>query len=257
MSMQITGSTHAQDPRGPAAESASGTPTAEPPIGLPRFQLAVVLLMFLAGALLYSSLPERIPVHWNVYNRVDRWETKSLISVFQMPLATLGMALLFWGLPRLDPLKRSYARFRSAYYVIVDVTVALMAFLYGVILYASFGAPVRVDVLAPLGIALLFAVMGNQMAKVKRNFFVGIRTPWTLASEKVWVRTHRVGARVFVAAGLVSAFAAFLPAPANFVVFIGILIGAAIAVSAYSYFIYRRLERAGLLTDSIRGPEPL
>jgi uncharacterized membrane protein len=215
-------------------------------IGVSRFQLTVLALMLLVGALVYPHLPERIPMHWNVRGEIDDWAARSMLSVFFPAIIVLGMILLAWALPRIDPLRRSYRRFRRSYYLIIDLVVALMALVYAITLYSAFhpGAlPVRT--LVPAAVGLMMAVMGNQLSKVKRNFFVGFRTPWTLASETVWVRTHRLGARIFVLAGLGAALSAFLPVPWNFTVFMVLVLGAALSILVASYVIYRRLEARG------------
>jgi uncharacterized membrane protein len=223
-------------------------------IGLSRFQLAVLALMLLAGALVYRHLPERIPMHWNARGQIDGWAARSLLSAFFPVLIVLGMILLAWTLPRIDPFRRSYRRFRGSYYLIIDLIVALMALVYAVTLYSAFhpGA-LPVGTLVPAAVGLMMAVMGNQLAKLKRNFFVGIRTPWTLASEAVWVRTHRLGARIFVLAGLGAALSAFLPVPWNITVFMVMVLGAALSVLVVSYLIYHRLEAQGRLDGRIGG----
>jgi len=226
----------------------------ESPIRLSRFQLAVALLMFLAGVLVYPHLPERIPMHWNMHGQIDSWGQRSVPNLFFQPLVVLGMILLAWALPRIDPFKRSYQRFKGSYYLIIDVIVAFMALLYGITLYAAFHETLPVGTIVPASVGLLLAIMGNQLSKVRRNFFIGFRTPWTLASETVWVRTHRIGGRLFMLAGLGAALAAFLPAPWNMIVFMACLMGAALGTTLTSYLIYHRLEVAGKLTDKIGEP---
>jgi len=235
------------------SRSDSGAPP-QSVIGLSRFQLAVALGMLLAGLLFYPRLPERVPMHWNVHGQIDRWGARNLFNVFFPPLLVLGMALLAWLLPRIDPLKRSYARFRGSYYLIIDIIVALLALLYGITLYSAFHPGWPVGIIVPAAIGLLFAVIGNQLAKVRRNFLIGFRTPWALASEAVWVRTHRIGARIFVLAGLGAAAAAFLPAPWNAIVFMVLVLGAVLAIFVASYLIHRQLEARGKLGDRLVGP---
>lgn len=233
-----------------ANEADAGTPA----VGLSRFQIATAAVMLVGGAIVYPSLPATIPQHWDVYGQVDRWADKSLLTVFFPVLIVLGMVGLAWLLPRIDPLKESYARFADSYYWIIDLIVAFLAFLHGVTLYAALNSAVPVGVMVPVGVGLLLALLGNRLGKVKRNFFVGIKTPWTLASETVWVRSHRLGGRMFVAAGLGGALAAFLPAPHNFVVFIALVLTATLASMVASYVIYERLRRAGELENAVEPP---
>ena len=225
-----------------------------PGIGLSRFQLAVAVLMLLAGILIYPHLPPRIPMHWNVRGEIDSWGARNLFNVFFQPLLVIGLAFLAWLLPRLDPLRRSYARFRGSYYLIIDIIVAFLALLYGISLYSAFHQTLPVGIIVPASIGLLFAVIGNQLSKVKRNFFVGIRTPWTLSSEAVWVRTHRIGGRIFMLCGLGAGAAAFLPAPWNAIIFMTLVIGGSLAMVVASYLIHHQLEAQGKLDDRIAGP---
>jgi uncharacterized membrane protein len=228
-------------------QAAADGPKDEKLPGVSRFQLAALALMVVASAIVYPSLPARIPMHWNVYGQIDDWAPKSLWSVFFPAVIIVGLMVLAWAMPRIDPFKKSYLKFRGAYHLVIDLIVGFLAFLQGVTLYAAFRTTVPVGVIAPVGVGLLLAAVGNQLPKVKRNFYMGIRTPWTIASDKVWVRTHRVGARVFVAGGLASAVAGFLPAPLNFVIFMAIVLSMMLGVVVYSYVLYHDLERRGEL----------
>lgn len=222
-------------------------PAPDHPPGMSRFQLATAAVMLVAGAIVYPFLPETIPQHWDAFGRVDRWAPRSLGTVFFPVIIVLAMAGLFWLLPRIDPFRKSYLRFAKTYTLVVDFVVAFMAFVYAVTLYGAFHPDVQVRVLVPFAVGLLFAAIGNQMSKMERNFFMGIRTPWTLASERVWKQTHLFGARVFVAAGLTTALSALLPPPYSFFVLIVILTVATAAVTVASYVIYTRLDKAGEL----------
>lgn len=233
----------------------SQTPSAEKVPGVSRFQIAVATIMIAAGTVLYPSLPSRIPMHWNVAGEIDRWEPKSLWSVFFPVVVVLLMIALAYALPRLDPLKGSYGRFTHSYSLIMDLVVALFALIHGLSMYAAFNPDVQVGMIIPFAIGLMFAAMGNQFGKVKRNFFMGIKTPWTLASERVWTQTHRLAARVWVVGGLGAALSAFLPAPWSFVVFMTLVLAAAFVPMAASYVFYRRLEREGRLDSDMDVPK--
>jgi len=229
------------------------TGTHERPIGVSRFQVIITLITIVATAIVYPRLPERIPLHWNIQGDIDRWGASSFGNVFLTPLILLGIVVLFWLLPRIDPFRRSYGRFAGSYTLIIDMIAAFLVLLHALTLYAAFNTDLPVGIVAPGAIGLLFAVIGNQLAKLKRNFFIGFRTPWTLASDKVWMRTHRIGARLFVAAGLAAALSAFLPPPLNFIVFLVLIVGTVAAVFLYSYLYYRQLERRGELEAAVEA----
>jgi uncharacterized membrane protein len=227
----------------------------EQPIRWSRFQLAVAVLMIAAGVLVYPHLPARIPMHWNMGGEIDRWGDRSIPNVFFQPLIVIAMVLLAWILPRIDPFKRNYTRFAGSYMLIIDLVVGLIALLYAIALYAAFHTSIPIGTIIPICVGLLFALIGNQLSKLKRNFFIGFRTPWALASDAVWTRTHRIGARIFMLAGLGAALSAFLPPPYNFIVFMVLVMGACIAVFAVSYAIHRRLEHEGKLPEKVAEPE--
>lgn len=150
---------------------------------------------------LWSRLPDPFPTHWNIRGEIDGWTPKPWGPLI-MPLTILGLAALFSLLPRISPEKFSIERFGRVYRII---TASISAVLFAVtVLTTLAGAGFGVDVGRGITIAIgvLFIVLGNFMGKLTRNLFVGIRTPWTIASDEVWLRTHRFGGKVFVLAGV-------------------------------------------------------
>jgi uncharacterized membrane protein len=161
---------------------------------------------------------------------------------FLGPMIMTFIAALFLALPRLSPKGFELEAKARAYRAIALAIMLFLFALHCLSIAVALGYPLRVSIIAPVLIGLLFAVMGNYLTKVPRNFFIGVRTPWTLADEDVWFRTHRLAARLFVLAGVVIALAVPL-AGERFA--LPILIGAA-GVAAlipilYSYAIYKRV----------------
>ncbi|MDI3280388.1 MAG: SdpI family protein [Bacillota bacterium] len=159
-----------------------------------------------------------------------------------MPLLGLGIYLLMLVVPRWDPRRENYARFLPAYRLTRAALVLFTAVLQGVVLAAGLGRAVPVGPVVQGAVSFLFLLIGNQLGRVRPNYFFGIRTPWTLASEEVWRRTHRLGAWLLVGAGLVGLASAPLPAPFNAALFFG---GLAVALGwsiLYSYLVFRRLR---------------
>lgn len=199
----------------------------------------LVVAAFFAVTVQYSSLPDPMPTHWNAAGQVNGWMPKFWGAYFT-PLLMAGMWLVFLVLPKISPRGFEMEPFLRAWGILKVTILALAAYIGFLALSAARhgGELPQTPIFVALGI--LFAVMGNLLGKVTRNFFVGIRTPWTLASEEVWYRTHRLAGKLFVAAGLFIAAAALLgfrlwPLVAGAVV-------ASIVPVVYSYVIYRKLE---------------
>jgi uncharacterized membrane protein len=151
-------------------------------------------------------------------------------------------------LPWLSPKQFSVEPFRKVYDYVMGLVVVLMAYLQGVILLASFEARGALINWLVGGIFVFFALLGNVLGQVRRNFWMGVRTPWTLASETVWNNTHRLAAWLFVAVGILGAVAVVIGVPLW--VCFGAIIVAALVPVLYSLWLYKRLEREGKLDQS-------
>ena len=207
--------------------------------------LCCLIALFVTGytLIVYSSLPDIIPTHWGADGKVNGWGSRN--TIFITPAITLGMALLFIALPWMSPKNFSIETFRSTYNYIMLIVTAMMGYLSIVIIYMS--QHPTWNYTKPLigGMMLFLGLLGNSLGKVKKNFYVGIRTPWTLASDQVWVATHRLGARLMTIAGFGGAVAIWLGAPVMPIFFI--FIALSLFPVIYSLFLYKRLERGGVL----------
>lgn len=180
--------------------------------------IGLMILVWAVSAWFYPGLPQRIPTHWNIHGQVDGHGDKRW-AVFLMPLFTTGLLALFAFLPALSPKKFEVDAFRPTYLFIMVAMVALFVHIQAIILMATWqevgGGAKRIDVGRSLvgGIFVFFALMGNVMGKVRKNFYIGFRVPWTLASDRVWNDTHRLAAWLMVAGGVLGliAVAAGLP----------------------------------------------
>jgi len=202
--------------------------------------LAVLVADLAFGLWALPRLPERVPIHWNLAGEADRfgaaWPHAVLLPF--VGLACWALVLLF---PLVDPLRKNYARFPGTLKLVrwllplMGVAVHVVVTLSGLGLPLDHGATVRAI------LAVFFVVLGNSMAKLRHNWFVGIRTPWTIASEEVWTRTHRLAAPIWVAGGLVQLVGAFLPGTAGEAA-IGASLAAMVLVPiGYSYLAFRKL----------------
>ena len=203
----------------------------------------VVAAMWAFALATYPRLPDVVPTHWNLRGEVDgtmpRWP-----GAFVLPLTATVMLLLFRVLPYIDPRRRNWEKFRDELHIVVSLLTLFFALVEGVSLGAALGWPVNASAAILGGIGLLFVGIGNYLPRIHSNWWMGIRTPWTLSSDRVWRDTHRVGGRAFVAGGLLCAAAALLPEAMRSWVAVSALGAAALFSAAYSYFAWRRESRA-------------
>jgi uncharacterized membrane protein len=201
---------------------------------------AAVIFATLVGTLVaYPSLPNIVPIHWDAHGQVNGWGPKWSRLLYGPGMMAL-MVLVTAALPWLSPKKIEVDSFRGTYLYIMIVIVAALAYIQILILLSSLGMALDVG-----RVCLLITLLGNVLGKVRRNFYVGIRTPWTLASDAVWNRTHRLGAKTFFVCGLLGLLAIVLRAPFSVPV-IAILVAAFVPV-IYSLMYYKQLEHRGEL----------
>jgi uncharacterized membrane protein len=206
-----------------------------------RVELPLIMLiaaMFAGALMVWPGAPAEIPVHWTVDGSVDGYGGK-IEGLLGLPLLALAIYLLMRYLPRIDPGRANYARFGGAYTTLRAGIVVLMAVLYGVILSSVLKHPLDVSRVVPIAVGALFVLVGTVLGKIRPNWFVGIRTPWTMSSKISWVRTHRLGGWLFMALGvLFAATGTFKLGSFGFVV-IGAVIAVVVILFGYSYVVWR------------------
>ena len=198
--------------------------------------IILIIVAFAIGLQMYPSLPDQVPTHWNAQGEIDGWSSKNFF-VFFSPLLALGIYLLMTLVPLLDPFRKKYKDFEMAYYWIKT---ALVGFLLALYLYTIFGTKINIIYFIVPILSLLWIVIGYFMPKLKRNYFIGIRTPWTIHSEKTWNETHKFGGRAFVIAGILSLLGAIIKDYA-FTIFITVTIIAGLSPAVYSYFVFKKI----------------
>jgi uncharacterized membrane protein len=209
-----------------------------------RTAAIVVLLLFGAalGAslILYASLPARMPVHWDLHGNVNGWAGKTF-ACLAMPALSLLFLLFILAGEWLSPVHFKVSAFRSAFNYLMVICAALLVYLHACVLAAGLHPGRSQGRWMIGGLFLFFAWIGNMLGKTRRNFWIGIRTPWTLASDTVWIATHRLGARVFMAVGITGAGAIALGAPLPWC--FALLVAGAIVPVVYSLWLSKRLEK--------------
>jgi uncharacterized membrane protein len=186
-----------------------------------------------------------MPAHWNAVGEVDGCMRKptAVVTMIALPLAGCAMHVIFELLPRISRTGFEMDRFESVTDIITLSLTLMLAGVAAVLLLSASGTDVPVITVITLLVGGLFIVIGNYLGKVRRNFFIGIRTPWTLASDEVWARTHRVGGWLFVLAGIAIIASVGSPRPLLPVVLLVPIGSAAVISVAYSYVVYRKLHR--------------
>ena len=201
--------------------------------------LVLIGLAALAGAAQWNQFPEQMASHWNINDEADGYMTK-FWGVFLTPLVTLGMLALFLALPNMDPLKANVAQFRESFNLFIVLIAAFMLYVHGLTLAWNLGyRDFKMSAATLPFLGVLFIAVGWMLRKAKRNFFIGIRTPWTLSSDAVWEKTHRLGSSLFMASGLLAIAGGFFGGAAAFWLTFAPLIGSSLFLVIYSYALYR------------------
>jgi uncharacterized membrane protein len=197
-----------------------------------------------ATAVVYPQLPSTVPIHWDINNQPNGYGPKWVMFVTG-PGIMVGVMLLMRLLPWLSPKQFEVNSFRSTYHQIMLMIVGLMGYVHAVALAAASGHRVNIGRAILGGICLSFVFMGNVMGKIRRNFYIGVKTPWALANERVWNATHRFAAKTMVGGGM--AGLALTVAGLNFWAPFVILLTGALVPVVYSLYFYKQLERRGEL----------
>lgn len=208
----------------------------------------LVLAAMVAFIVSYSRMPEQVPMHWDIHGSVDGFGPRYVLLLLG-PGLMLGEMALFALLPRLSPKRYAMDAFQPTYLHLMLVLVAMSGYFFAVVLWAALTGSVDINRATLGGISVLTVLVGNVMGKVRRNFFIGVRTPWTLASERVWYATHRLAGKLMVVTGLVCLILSLL----GYAVWIWIaVLGAGLLTPvAYSLFHYKRLEKRGELDVAV------
>jgi len=205
--------------------------------------LSLIAFTVLAGILLWGQLPEQMASHWNANDEVDGYMSK-FWGVFMMPLITLGMFALFAVIPNIDPLKANIAQFRGVFNWFIIFIAVFMLYVHGLTLAWSLGYQnfKMSTVMLPF-LGILFIFIGYMLKRARRNFFIGIRTPWTLSSDIVWDKTHQLGSVLFMFSGAMAIIGSFFGGMFAFWLLFTPLMISVIATIIYSYILYRKETR--------------
>ena len=199
--------------------------------------LMIIILSLAAAIYLYPLVPDQMPTHWNSKGEVDGYMSK-FWGLFLLPIIIIGVYLLFLLIPKIDPLKKNIEKFRNYYDLLIVVIILYLFYVYALTIAANFIIFNFSTALIP-AFAALFYLIGMILSKAKRNWFVGIRTPWTLSSDKVWDKTHKLGSTLFKISAVIALLGIFVPEQSIWFL-IGPVIASAIIAIVYSYFEYSK-----------------
>jgi len=204
--------------------------------------LILILFGFALGAYFYPSLPDKVPIHWNASGEINGYGSK-LFGAFGMPLISLAMYLMFLVLPYIDPQKKNYAYFKSTYQFLKYLIIIFFLGIEVMTLLIASGVIINKPIFIQTMVSLLFILIGNVMGRFKHNYFVGIKTPWTLANEEVWRKTHRLAAPLWVLGGIINILLAFTGTNFNGIGFMVIVAVISIIPIGYSYIAYQQIVK--------------
>ncbi len=202
-------------------------------------QLVPIAAMFIAAALVWPYAADHIPVHWNMRGEVDRYGGK-FEGLLLLPLIALGLNQLLAVLPLFDPGKENYRSFARAYNLIRLTLTLFFGTLFTVSVLSALGYHVNMTTVIGLALGALFMVLGNVMGKIRPNWFVGVRTPWTLSSKLSWTKTHRLAGWLFIVMGLMAIIWAISQSVWALGAMVAVDLVCALSMVVYSYLVYRK-----------------
>ncbi|ATA60365.1 hypothetical protein GS458_1923 [Geobacillus stearothermophilus] len=210
-------------------------------VNVSRLTIVLTVLAYFLSLAALPYLPDQVAIHWNASGEADGFSSK-WFGALLLPVLMTVFTFLMAVLPKFDPKKESYSRFQKSYRIVNAALACFFLLLHIVTLAYNLGVPVDVGRLVPIGVGVLFIVLGNYMPKIKPNYFIGIRTPWTLESEAVWNKTHRLGGKVFIAMGILSMLTAFWRGEMRAVLFLVIIVVGNLYLIVQS-FLYEQQEQ--------------
>ncbi|MDD3170508.1 MAG: SdpI family protein [Candidatus Paceibacterota bacterium] len=202
---------------------------------------SVIIIAFLMGIFSYPLVPDRMASHWNEQGLVNGYVSKG-VGLFFFPILILIISLFLLLIPKIDPLKKNIEKFQEEYDLFVVWFTVFFFYIYALTLLWNMGATFSMTLVLMPAFAALFYFMAILLEKAKRNYFIGIRTPWTLASDEVWNKTHKLGAKLFKIVALFTLISVFFTQFSFYFVFIPLIVFSLYLVF-YSYSEFKREEK--------------
>ena len=204
----------------------------------------IAIIAVIAAFFVYPLLPAVVPTHWGVGGQADGFGA-SWIGAFLFPLIMVFTLLLFALIPRIMVFKKNFKSFEKQYWAFAFFMQLFFIVFYALTLVPNFGFEFNMSIFVSLLVAVLFIVIGILMPSFKRNFFIGIKTPWTLSSDKVWDKTHKLGGKLFIASGIIAFIGLLAPDYTILIMIVPVLVSVVI-VFLYSFLLFRKTEKQQL-----------
>ncbi len=202
----------------------------------------IAIVMALAGALLQPRMQTPLATYWNARGEADGFGGV-FEALYLMPVILLASGLLILGLPRLDPMRSAKLNFPMLGSIVLLMALFL-AYLHALTLAWNLGYRFNMNMMLVPGMGLMFFFLGKLIQKAQPNWFIGVRTPWTISSPVVWRKTHDLAGKLFMASGLIALLGVFFPNAAVWLLMVPVMV-AAFGTVIYSYIAYRQLNGEG------------
>ncbi|MBN2423274.1 SdpI family protein [Candidatus Woesearchaeota archaeon] len=200
--------------------------------------LILIVLSFITSIYFYPRLPDKIASHWNAIGEVDGYSSK-FWGLFLLPLISAAVFVLFIFIPKIDPLQKNISKFRQYFDSMILLIILFFIYVYLLMLFWNLNFRFNMMQMLVPAFGVLFFYMGIIVEKAKRNYFVGIRTPWTLANDKVWDKTHKLGGKLFKTSGVIALIGVFFENYAFLLMIIPVIV-ASVFLIGYSYWVFRK-----------------
>lgn len=206
------------------------------------FPLCLIAISLVSWLLLWDKLPGSLPSHWGVNGEVDK-TSSTLVSFLFSNALLIAVYLMMVILPKIDPFKTNYRNFTKSYYKIMYAIISMFFAISYSILLIGLGVDLDMTKLITVALGALFIILGYSMPKIEQNFFVGIRTPWTISNETVWKKTHALGGKLYFASGVIALVTLFISSDfALFAIIVPAILASIISV-IYSYVIHKKISQ--------------
>lgn len=202
--------------------------------------LVIILIPMVMTILLYNQLPDQLAVHFGLNGEANGYQGKFTFLLTSF-LFLIGISLLLKVIRYIDPKQKSYDKFESTFDMFRLIFTIFLSVMYITLLFSNLGYAINIQMIVLIGIGILFIFLGNYMSRIRLNYTMGIRTPWTLASEEVWRRTHRLAGPLWFIGGIIVIILAFLPESLAFILMLIVTAIIALIPILYSYLLYKKI----------------
>jgi len=207
------------------------------------FPLFLILAAIILSAAAYPHLPLQVASHWNFQGQVNGYMSRGFNAIF-FPALLAVMYVLFLILPVIDPRRENYEKFAPAYHALKNLIIFVLFAVYAAAILSNLGVKINIALVISFIIGVMMVAIGFFLNKIKENWFIGIRTPWTLSSPAVWEKTHKVGGRLFMLFGVIIIIAPYITFPYGIILFAAGALMAVLGSVLYSYFAFQKEKKS-------------